>query len=96
MAVTTTGDSTTFHSGSWSPPKLIPALRSVYAYSVSCVSAAECSVIGLGGAVATWTSGRWSRPLTVFPGGGVAGVAISCSTGNNCVAVNDRGMSASR
>jgi hypothetical protein len=34
--------------------------------------------------------------LTVFPGGYVAGVAISCSTGNNCVVVNDRGMSASR
>jgi hypothetical protein len=46
--------------------------------------------------VATWISGRWSSPLTVFPGGYVAGVAISCSTGNNCVAVNDRGMSASR
>jgi hypothetical protein len=34
--------------------------------------------------------------LTVFPGGYVAGVAISCSTGSHCVAVNDRGMSASR
>jgi hypothetical protein len=46
--------------------------------------------------VATWTSGRWSSPLTVFRGGYAAGVAISCSTRSNCVAVNDRGMSASR
>jgi hypothetical protein len=46
--------------------------------------------------VTTWSSGRWSSPSTVFPGGYVAGVAISCSTANNCVVVNDRGMSASR
>jgi hypothetical protein len=63
---------------------------------VSCVSPAECSVIGLSGAVATWISGRWSTPLTVFPGGYVAGVSISCSSGSKCVAVNDRGFSASR
>jgi hypothetical protein len=41
-------------------------------------------------------SGRWSSSSTVFPGGYVAGVSISCSTESNCVAVNDRGFSASR
>ena len=96
MAVTINGESTMFQSGSWLPPKLIPAFKSAGAYSVSCVSEAECSVIGLSGAVTTWISGRWSSPLTVFRGGYVSGVAISCSTANNCVAVNDKGMSASR
>ncbi len=96
MAVTITGESTTFHSGSWSPPIPITAFKSAGAYSVSCVSAAECSVIGLSGAVTTWISGRWSSPFTVFHGGYVAGVAISCFVGGTCVAVNDRGMSASR
>ena len=96
MAVTTTGESTTFQSGRWSTPKPITAFKSAGAYSVSCVSAAECSVIGLSGAVTTWISGRWSSPFTVFPGGYVAGVEISCFVGNACVAVNDRGMSASR
>jgi hypothetical protein len=95
MAVTTSGDAVTFRSGSWSRPALIPAFKSAGAYSVSCVSAAECSVIGLGGAVTTWKSGRWSRPSTVFPGGYGAGVAISCFS-ETCVAVNDKGMSSSR
>jgi hypothetical protein len=96
MAVTTTGDSMTFHGGSWSPPKPIPAFKNAGAYSVSCVSAAECSVIGLSGEVTSWISGRWSSPLTVFPGGYVAGAAISCATGSHCMVVDDKGMSASR
>lgn len=96
MAVTTTGHEVMFQGGSWSMPKLIPGFKSDGAYSVSCISAAQCSVIGLSGAETTFTSGRWSSPTTVFPGGYAAGVAISCSTGDHCVAVNDRGMSASR
>jgi hypothetical protein len=96
MAVTTAGQSMTFQSGTWRPPKSIPAFKSAFAYAVSCASETECSVIGLGGAVTTWSSGRWSSPLTVFPGGDVAGVGISCSTKTSCVAVNDMGMTASR
>jgi hypothetical protein len=44
----------------------------------------------------TWASGRWSTLSTVFPGGYVAGVSISCFAKGHCVAVNDKGMSASQ
>jgi len=57
MAVTTTGESTTFRGWELVTAQAHPRLQECRAYSASCVSASECSVIGLSGAVTTWDVG---------------------------------------
>ena len=96
MVVTDTGVSMKYQNGKWSAPETITSFTSAGPYSVSCVSSTWCSVMGLSGSAVTWIAGRWSTPSTVFSGGYQAGVAISCSAADNCVAVSDRGMSASQ
>ncbi len=95
MTLAASGASITLHGKTWSHVIPIPGLRSAFAYSVACSSTENCAAIGLSGQATIWKHGHWSKPVVVFPGGFMAGVQVACAKPVECMAVNDRGSSAS-
>lgn len=91
VAVTNGGDAITYNGSSWSAPAEISSNASTL-YSVSCVSATFCAVVGTAGGdgyALTYNGSSWSAPAKVDNSATL--YSVSCPSATFCVAVDNAG-----